>query len=212
MYKQFGIISGAGPMAGALLYSKVIELLQARGAWRDSEFPGIILMNIPFTDMLDTRENYTLVRQELLCSLNQLSAQVDFIYIACQTLHAFLSNEEIIQYKVVSLLQLIESTIHTDSQAVLVAASNTSRRLKLHNQLKIKSLQYINPDDCDIAIETILKGNKPNLDWLIEKSFMNTVILGCTEFSVACRDMGFRWIDPVQLAAIDIVKKFLSSS
>jgi len=47
MSSSFGIISGAGPMAGALLYQQIIELLQALGAWQDSDFPAITIMNVP---------------------------------------------------------------------------------------------------------------------------------------------------------------------
>jgi len=207
MKKSFGIISGAGPMAGVLLYRKTIELLQAKGAWQDSDFPKIILINIPFIDMLDNQENDGLVRRQLLESLEALYTKVDNIYIACQTLHAYLTPDEIVNYKVISLLSLIKKEIYKTDKPILVVASSTSRRLNLHYLIN-SNIQYIDPESCDKAIKTILRGFKPKLNWIIEKTFTNTIVLGCTEFSVACEGMGFQWIDPIHLAALDMVKKF----
>lgn len=209
MSSTFGIISGAGPMAGALLYQQIIELLQARGAWQDSDFPAITIMNVPFSNMLDNTKQDGIVREELLRALGQLSLQVDYIYIACQTLHAFLTEAEIQQFGVVSLLELMKGEVASTSKPIWVAASNTSRRFNLHGELTSAEVQYLDPKKSDEAIKAVLGGCKPNLNWLIEKSFDNTIILGCTEFSVSCQGMKFQWIDPIHLAALDVVKKFI---
>jgi aspartate/glutamate racemase len=210
MVKSFGIISGAGPMAGALLYRQIIELLQAQGVWQDADFPAIVLMNVPFSNMLGDHNNYELVQRELLAALEQLRQQADYIYIACQTLHAFLSTTDLQKYRIVSLLDLLKVEVSMHSKPIWVAASNTSRYLDLHRYINATgSLQYLEPEASDRAIQTILRGLKPDLNWLIEKTFENIVVLGCTEFSVSCHGMGFQWIDPLQLAARDVVKKFL---
>ena len=209
MTTSFGIISGAGPMAGVLLYRQIIELLQAKGAWQDADFPAIIIMNIPFSNMLGKENSYDTVRNELVVALQQLSKQVDYIYIACQTLHAFLSDEEIKTYHIISLFDLIKKEVTVCRKPILVAASSTSRKFNLHIKMDASTtINYIHPKESDKAIEMILRGLRPNLSWLIEKTFENTIVLGCTEFSVSCYGMGFQWIDPIQLAAIDVVKKF----
>ncbi|MDF1757544.1 MAG: hypothetical protein P1U74_04530 [Legionellaceae bacterium] len=210
MSNCYGIISGAGPMAGVLLYRQIIELIQAQGGWEDADFPNIVMMNIPFSDMLGGGGNDAKVRNELLLSLQRLSAQVDYIYIACQTLHAFLSRSEMEEYNVINLLDLIKAEIGMSRKPILVAASNTSRRFNLHAEItSLATVQYFNPNECDSAIQAILRGSTPDLSWLIKKSFENNIVLGCTEFSVSCYGMKFNWIDPIQLAAIDVVKKFI---
>ncbi|MGV3739901.1 MAG: aspartate/glutamate racemase family protein [Gammaproteobacteria bacterium] len=208
---SFGIISGAGPMAGALLYQQAIALLQAQGAWQDSDFPKIFLLNIPFVNMLETPANDTMVREQLLDSLEQLYEKVDCIYIACQTLHGFLTRDEIIYYRVISLLDLIKAEVSNSNKPILVVASRTARRFNLHNHIHDSEIKYLNPQASDYAIQVILKGLKPCLNWLIEKTFENTVVLGCTEFSVVCNDLRFQWVDPISLAALDMVKKFMPS-
>lgn len=196
-------------MAGVLLYRQTIELLQAQGAWQDSDFPKIFLMNIPFIDMLDNKKNDVLVRNQLIKSLEELYTKVDYVYIACQTLHAYLTPDELIYYRIISLLHLIKTELYSLDKPLWVVASSTSRRLNLHSQIHRSRVRYLNPQACDQAIQSILRGLKPNLNWIIEKTFNSTVVLGCTEFSVSCEGLGFQWIDPIHLAALDIVRKFI---
>jgi aspartate/glutamate racemase len=208
MSQSFGIISGAGPMAGLLLYRRIIELLQAQGAWQDSDFPAIFLMNVSFSDMF-SQKNHHVVRFELIQALETLRQQACYIYIACQTLHAFLSFDEMRQYGIVSLIDLIRADIRHSHKSIRVVASKTSRALNLHDKIhESAAVQYLNPVVSDKAIDIILRGLKPDLTWLIQETFEHTVVLGCTEFSVSCQDMRFPWIDPIQLAALDVVKKF----
>lgn len=205
---KFGIISGAGPMAGALLYQRVIESLQAKGAWQDADFPEIILLNIPFSEMLFGKTENKKVRAELLTALSYLAQTVDYIYIACQTLHIFLSQEEMKQYKIVSLLSLISLAL-TKKDNISVVASMTSRLFNLHTKHLHIPCHYLEPERSERAIEDILKGKSPNLEWLEKLAVENEIILGCTEFSVALQKTTGKFIDPITLAATDIIDKFI---
>lgn len=208
---KFAIISGAGPMAGALLYELVIEKLQAKGAWRDQDFPNILLHNIPFANMLNGHADCDIVRNQLLAALCFLKRYCDFIYISCQTLHAFLSPEEIKQNKVVSLLDLIKARIQNEDKNIFVIASNTSRLINLHSKALNKACKYIEPNRAEQAIGKVLRGEPSDLYWVENIAHQQIVILGCTEFSVALRSTKAPYIiDPIKLAANDIVQKFLS--
>jgi aspartate/glutamate racemase len=205
---KFGIISGAGPMAGALLYQLVIKILQARGAWHDADFPEILLLNIPFSDMLSTKIDSNKIRIELLDAVRFTSHYVDYVYVACQTLHVFLTPDDIIQYKIISLLDLIKPNLVTNTNRILVVGSHTSRLFQLHSKLLQVNCCYAEPDLSEQAINSILKGKMPDLSWLEELAKENTVILGCTEFSIAMQKSKIAFIDPIKLAAHDIVNKF----
>ncbi len=204
--KKFGIISGAGPMAGALLYQQVITILQANGSWRDADFPAILLMNVPFSEMLSGETDNPVVKKELLHSLNFISNQVDYVYIACQTLHTFLTPEEMIKNKVVSLLSLTKAAL-AKRNTVSVVASKTSRLSDLHSRHMGIECRYLEPDKAERAIEAILRGDTNKLIWLEALAKEEDILLGCTEFSVATQHSSGRFIDPIKLAANDIVKK-----
>jgi len=50
---DIGIIGGAGPLAGALLFEQIIEICQKDyGCIRDFDFPSINLVSFPFSEML----------------------------------------------------------------------------------------------------------------------------------------------------------------
>lgn len=210
--KKFAIISGAGPMAGNLLYQRTIELLQCKGAWKDADFPYLILVNVPFSEMLTEIFNDTQVRGELIDALTFSVANADYVYIACQTLHAFLTPEEIEKFKVVSLLSLTNTyLIEQRIPAVCVVASKTSRNLDLHPKAFSVPCEYIEHERAENSIDDILKGSLAPLDWLKDLAVHTEkpIVLGCTEFSVAMQLYRARYIDPIELAANDIVQKFL---
>lgn len=210
---RFGIISGAGPMAGALLYELVIEQLQQTGAWQDADFPNILIQNIPFSDMLSGTIENPVVRNELLEGVTFLSQHCDYVYIACQTLHAFLTPEDIKRYKIVSLLDLIKQQVMDENQALSVIASKTSRYFDLHSKGIGRTCSYIFTNQAEQAIDDILKGQAVDLSEIEALAEFQPIILGCTEFSIPLRHSQAPYlIDPLKLAAHDIVLKFNNTS
>jgi len=211
MKHSYGIISGAGPMAGALMYEQVINKLQLKGAWLDHHFPSILLMNVPFSPMLDGNGDNPRVQQELLDALELLKPQCHRIYIACQTLHLFLTEEQLNHYGVISLLHLTQKAVSTEKRSLKVIASKTSRQSDLHGQWLKRPCNYVEPELAEQAIEAILKGQHPDMQWAVTLAKKNPLLLGCTEFSVALKDCSSEGIiDPVLLAAEDIVSHYLN--
>ena len=205
---KFGIVSGAGPMAGLVLYKNAIQILQKQGCYQDADFPEIILYNYPFSDMLDGNGNNPIIARQLEQVLLLLSNQVDIIYIACQTLHLFLPKERLSQLNVVSLLDLID-VASKPYEKIHVIASKTSYKNNLHGKnLKI-SCEYIEVEKSEQAIIDILKGKTPDLAWIEHASIFQPVLLGCTEYSVALDYCNWNVIDPIKLAANDLVRQFL---
>lgn len=208
---SFAIVSGAGPMAGKLLYELCIEQLQKRGAWRDGDFPSILLHNVPFSPMLDGHVNHALVYDELIQSLKFLSKHSDYIYIACQTLHAFLSTDDIKNYKIVSLLELTREYLKDFKETIYVIASKTSRVYALHNKGLQRTCNYCFEELAEKSIDNILKGKLVDLSPIELFAKNNLLVLGCTEFSVALRGSSAKKIiDPLKIAAQDMTMKFLS--
>ena len=207
---KFAIVSGAGPMAGLMLYRHVIEILQKKGAWHDADFPHIQLQNVPFSIMLDGDTSNPVVRNELINVLTFLSEHNDHVNIACQTLHTFLTQDEIGKYKVISLLELIKESLDNQHTELHVIGSVTSRVFDLHSKMIGLLCHYVAPEKAEPAIDEILKGNAVDLTWVEDMANNKPMILGCTEFCVALHNSTAPYlIDPLKLAASDIVKRFV---
>ncbi len=75
---SIGIIGGAGPMAGALLFKKIIARCQKKyNCVHDEDFPEIILLNVPFAQMLKQNTKYQnelMVREQLLGSIKFMNS------------------------------------------------------------------------------------------------------------------------------------------
>ena len=89
---RMGIIGGAGPMAGALLFNKIIKICQQRYACAsDADFPFISLVNYPFADMLTTEKNHAILSRQLDEVFRSFTDnRISICAIACNTLHTYL--------------------------------------------------------------------------------------------------------------------------
>ena len=89
--KKIGIIGGAGPEAGSLLFNMIIRKLQSEGKHNDHDFPEIHLLNYPFYFAINSTLKEELLREQLKEALNKLEKNnVDIIALACNTLHALI--------------------------------------------------------------------------------------------------------------------------
>ncbi|MDO8955119.1 MAG: hypothetical protein Q7V63_09770 [Gammaproteobacteria bacterium] len=196
---RIGIISGAGPMAGISLLKQIIVGCQKRGAWKDADFPEIHLLSFPFSDMLSVESKPEKVRAELAHCIKQLENHCEHILIACNTLHLFLPEPP--PHLLVHLISLIKSRLPKNSKP-LILASLSSATENLHGRLLGIECEYWDPIESQKTIDAILKGQSPALDWILDLAKTRTLILGCTEYSLAFEDMPSTAsiIDPLKLA------------
>lgn len=187
--QRIGIIGGAGPMAGALLFEKIIKVSQRYGCKVDADFPFCFLMSYPFAPMLtDAFDKNVLVEQLKLCFDCLVNNNVSIAAIACNTLHAFLpSSPEGIKF--VHMIEETESYLKVKGwNNPLILCSSTSAQTKLH--ARYFSCRY--PDRAlqktvDILIDEItegccLKEASESLSAMCKGE--GPMILGCTELSL----------------------------
>ncbi len=198
--QSYGIISGAGPMAGISLMTQILQHCQKRGAWRDRDFPTIRLLNIPFSEMLENGFDAAPVRTELELAISELEEKSRYIVIACNTLHLFLPRRPIAG--LINLVDLMKAKIPAGCVPIVIA-SKTSADNNLHGNLLNMTCEYWQPDESQRLIDTILAGHAVNLDFIFELSKSRLVILGCTEYSSVLQKMELpeSIIDPLKLAA-----------
>lgn len=214
--KCIGIIGGAGPLAGAFLLERLFALAgQVYGCYRDADFPKVFLISFPFSEMLYRNMDIAKLQEELSDCLKQLRKNgASILAIACNTLHAFLDqNEEF--HDLVHLPRIVAEEIVLDDPP-LVLCTSTSVQFGLHQQFF--PCMYPDTDTqqkVDALIDQVLKGAERSaacteLEKLIRTQKAQTVILGCTELSLFTAKLSVpnkRIIDPLELMANKILKK-----
>lgn len=215
--KPIGIVSGAGPLAGAFLLERVIALSMSKhGCHRDSDFPKIILLSYPFTEMLTGNIDTPQLQRELSDCLNQLRQNgASIMAIACNTLHVFLQEDT---EDLIHLPKAVAEEI-PEGDLPLVLCTSTSAKSGVHK--RFFSCSY--PDaktqvEVDAIIDETLKGTEKKIVLeRIKKLLANreekAVVLGCTELSLYTPDLKMPnqlIIDPLEVVANKLVEKSFS--
>lgn len=214
--KCIGIIGGAGPLAGAFLLERIFSLSgQKYGCYRDADFPKVILISFPFSEMLYPNRDVAKLRQEIIECLEQLRKNgASILAIACNTLHAFLDQKDELNDLVHLPRTLAEKVSLHDNP--LVFCTSTSAQFGLHKQFF--ACTYPDPQtqqEVDRIIDQILKRSNDSailekLERLIRMQNANTVILGCTELSMFSSQLCVQdklIIDPLEILANKILEK-----
>ncbi len=211
--KPIGIIGGAGPIAGISLLKDIISFARVQyGCWKDEDFPEILFISFPFSDMLSEEAKASQIRRELRSCLQKLRrAGAAALGIACNTLHAFLEPQELKSTDLLRLPQLARAEIPAFATP-LVLNTSTSRRLSLYS--KEFPCRYPNQPvqrELDELIIQILKGIDvlAQLQALISAQDEEVILLGCTELSLytsRLTESSQKIIDPLKILAKKLIK------
>lgn len=212
MKAKIGIVGGAGPIAGALLLEKLIQIFQEKyGCHRDADFPTINLLSVPFSEMLQECNTKSL-GEELQGAIKTLEKNgMELIAIVCNTLHSFLPMPATKQALFVDLRKVVKLAL--GDEPILVLCTNTSYQKNVFQELPRSSfLDADGRQQLDRLIERVLEGNLTtdvahDLRALMQKGQKGgTILLGCTELSYLYHRYrrvfaGLSCIDPVELLA-----------
>ncbi|MFI5343033.1 MAG: aspartate/glutamate racemase family protein [Chlamydiales bacterium] len=218
--KTIGIVGGAGPLAGASLLERVLHLSGSiYGCYKDADFPKVILLSFPFSEMLSPQMDVRQLQKELNECLKQLRQNgATVLAIACNTLHAFIDETEDLT-DLVHFPRALAKEIQS-SEIPLIFCTSTSVKFGLHKQFF--SCAY--PDSqtqtkVDRIIDQILKGTDRQtilheLLTILQTQTASTIILGCTELSLFSKQLSLcnkLIIDPLEIVANKILEKSFSS-
>jgi aspartate racemase len=199
---DIGIIGGAGPKAGALLFNRIIDIcIKNYGCVEDGSFPSILHISYPFSDML-LHENYTKVTAEILDLLSFFSKSCNSFSIACNTLHSFIKKPPD------NLVHLIDELKFVESNPYIIC-SQTSKNQKIHQKsLQCRYLPNAYYPELNQIIFQILGGNEGDesrtaIEKLLAPYRNDPILLGCTEFSLVHDrfPLNLNIIDPIDLIA-----------
>lgn len=216
--KTIGIVGGAGPLAGVALLKKIFQIAQEQyGCCMDADFPKVLFISYPFTNMLERDVNCQRIANELQQALDFLKNNGASIRaIACNTLHTFLNKSQM--EGLISLPEETTSEVRKNTTTKpLVLCTKRTRSKALYDAF----FPCVYPEEqvqksIDELILLTLKGDKEvgvQLTLLVEHLKEEVVLLGCTELSLwtdQLQQSGKVIIDPLLLVAETILKKSFS--
>jgi aspartate racemase len=222
--KTIGIIGGAGPKAGSLLFDTIISRYQARGSVYDKDFPRIILYSYPFDQMLTSsqwesrHDNLIDQLQESITAVEHCGAQVVAI---ANTLHTLIPYVHFNS----QFIDMVSTTLHTlDECAIarpLVLGTETTMRQDLYSSSSIdivypskEQQQEVMGCITRILQNRLLVDDVYMLESIIYEKFQKDgsggVILGCTELSLLYQKFSLTSpvpvFDPITIVADAIVE------
>lgn len=202
---RLGIVGGAGPMAGALLFQKIVQIAQSQyGCQTDADFPWTMLLSYPFADMLKNplcEKQHQLVKEQLTACFSTFAQNgITLAAIACNTLHTFLDPSITQGIPLVHMIAETGSLLKQRSIShTFVLCSTTSARCQLHKAyFDCRYPDDAYQDEIQGLINTLLAGQQRREDAQKLSEQLNArlslclnkeeetvgLVLGCTEFSV----------------------------
>lgn len=218
---KIGIVGGAGPMAGAALYTTIIRNLQKTYKCKeDGDFPEIILVSYPFSKMIEegsSNVNKNKIKQELQTAIDTLSrARADIVAIACNTLHYFTDSINWNGMQPINIIDVtVEYAIARKPKSVLILGTPTTVASKLYEKKGINAVYPTKEQQEAVTkiIQNILSGSITKQDSnyisnISSSSESEYTILGCTELSVLFNSYPFAGniIDPINHQAIKCIE------
>lgn len=218
--KSIGIVGGAGPLAGVYFLERLIVLSgKLYGCYRDEDFPQIFLISYPFSEMLRSERDVNKLQSQLGGCLGQLRSNgASILTIACNTLHAFLDEDEELSDLIHLPRTVGEEVSHLDPPLVL--CTSTSVQFGLHRKFFPCSYpDALTQREVDLLIDQTLKGIDrlivlERLERLLRTQTAATIILGCTELSLYSASLTVpnkRILDPLELMANKVLQTSFSN-
>ncbi len=188
-----------GPEATAELYLRIIRLLQNKyGAKYDSDYPEIIIYNLPLPDVVENAVNQKKTVLALRYGLKKLeSAGADFIVAPCNTICAFYPEiKDSVKIPVYSLVsETVNNVCNSGIREVgILGTQLTVQKAVYENDFKQRGVKSIRPTNQEMKettqiILSILEGKKKISDKMkllsiikrMQDSGAKGIVLGCTE-------------------------------
>jgi aspartate racemase len=226
-FKTIGVLGGMGPCSSAYFYQLLLTQSQQKyGAVQDFEYPHIIINSLALSgsNELGMEENELIVSQ-LLDGIKALeSAGVDFIVIACNSVHnAIKKLREASSVPIISIIEEVTNKVENQhSKKVLLLSSETTGKHGLYDHLQKKGMEIIKPEmQLQKQVTQLIMCIMGNSDWRTTKSKIieqinsmysedkiDSVIIGCTELPVAIHsnDTPVRLYDSLDILAESTLK------
>jgi aspartate racemase len=213
-HKTIGILGGMGPEGTAELYLRIIRLFQKKfGAVLDSDFPEIVIFNVPIPDVVEDPRNMQRIKAMLIENSKKLEeAGADFIVIPCNTVTKFI---ELIRQNVsIPVVGIVEETISELIKNGINKIGLIATEMTIENKyFKDDFVKFILPTIEETSIITkvilnILSGKKFEEDLKrIKKISSNLKKFGCEKIILGCTDLPLLISGEDFIDTLDVIAK-----
>lgn len=218
-----GILGGMGPQASARLYELLIDGVKAyTPAAIDSDFPEIVLLNIPVPNFISDKKQLLKAKQMLINRTILLeNAGCTVNGIACNTAHILLSDlQAVTRVPFLAIPDLVEQKIKASGfKRVGILATPSTLESELYQDLIrpskvtskiIEKLIYKQLKD-GVTRKDIVDLRQIIEKFLVSES-LDAVVLGCTELPLIYGKSERNVIDTLQLLADGLLKGYYLGS
>ena len=219
--KKIGVLGGMGPASTVLFYDALIgECRRQYGAMYDSDFPEIIIYNVPLQNIFRPDFPDSGAFETLLHAAQGLqSLNADFLVMPCNTAHQYYN--QLSQKLKIPILNMIREVyefvcLKKYRRVGLLATSTTVERKLYQRFLQHDLLLPPCQEQVTDVVDHILVGKKTQSDKEFLKETVSelrkrgaeAIILGCTELSLLIHqnDVDIPLIDSVGVLARSTVK------
>ncbi len=221
-HKMVGLLGGMGPAASARVYSKIVTISQKKyNAEEDTDYPPMMIYNLTLDGFNETGfVDKSIVKEQLINGVKKLeNAGVDFIVIACNTVHYFYNEmQEAVSVLILNLPEETAQRVRDDgSKKVGLLTSRSTRELKLYtNAFRKYGIETVEAteEEQDILDKVILhamSGSQTDFDLdslkkVISRMFKDgadSIVLGCTELPLVLtqKDVDITVYDTITITA-----------
>lgn len=209
-----------GPEATAELYLRIIRIFQKNGAKYDSDFPEMVILNLPLPDVVESSENKSRAKKMLIRGAKKIeSAGASFIAIPCNTASCFIKDmRNAVSLPLLSIPELVEKLVRNNRKVGLLGTESTIND-GVYDLIKDKLIFPSKQQQKQLTkiIMNILSGNKTSKDKItiikiiqdLELRKAEKIILGCTELPLLIKRKDC--IDTIDILADEIVAKVLNT-
>ena len=208
-----------GPEATAEFYLRVIGIFQRKfGAKYDSDFPEVIIYNLPLPDVVESISNNKEILNSLAYGIKKLeTAGAEIIAIACNTAYCFIDNlKSSSNAEILNVIEEVASQLNNFKKVGLLATSATIKSNLFQEYSKKYGIKILVPTEKEQntitgVIMRILAGKKLLRDKKkLNKIITNlsdkgakAIILGCTELPLLVnqKDVKIKLIDTIEILA-----------
>lgn len=207
-----------GPESTALLYAELVRAFQTHfGAFRDEEFPEILIHSLPIPDITESIAHEAKVRGMLIRSLRILEeAGVELVAFPCNSLNYFVDYlASSTQLPVLSIVEEASKEITERSpDEVLLLSTPTTFEKGLYERY-LDGIRVVRPDGHEDVLRIImrtLRGENPSGEFIkmLETTYSayDHVVIGCTDLSILVQDYrDDRIIDALECLSTAIMRQ-----
>lgn len=224
-YKTIGILGGMGPEATAELYFSIIKLFQQKyGAIYDSDFPEIIIVNLPIPDVVKNVDKQNKVKEMLIEGIRKLEkAGANFVAIPCNTVTYYIKEmQESISIPIINILQeTANEVIKSKVKKIGLLGTETIIKSEIYKyflkDIQILTLNKLEQSETTKIIMNILAGQKNTNDkekllefiQKLREKGAEKVILGCTELPLLIKEND-EVFDTLDILTKSVIKRTLN--